>query len=118
VLKYLVGNQRQGGPTLLETPILAAIALLVVCGIVWGCTDLVRSAAGFYIAVMIGRPCKPDPDMKWLWRTLLPGTPLPSCDSKEVAATPVITEDGGARPLSLVQRSWLRKLWPERSQSQ
>jgi hypothetical protein len=30
---------------------------------------------------MGGRPCKPDADLIWLWRTLLPDTPLPSCDS-------------------------------------
>jgi len=32
---------------------------------------------------MIGRPCKPDPDLKWLWQTLLPGTPLPACGMPE-----------------------------------
>jgi hypothetical protein len=29
---------------------------------------------------MVGRPCKPDPDVNWLWRTLLPNTPLPTCN--------------------------------------
>src|SRR5262249_5756773 len=66
---------------------------------------------------MIGRPCKPDPDVNWLWRTLLPNTPLPACNSSnEVAATPAT--DGASQPCAKVQRSWLRKLWPERSQIQ
>jgi hypothetical protein len=34
---------------------------------------------------MIGRPCKPDADLKGLWRTLL-GTPFPACGMPEVAA--------------------------------
>jgi hypothetical protein len=28
---------------------------------------------------MANRPCKPDADMKRLWQTLLPGTPMPTC---------------------------------------
>jgi hypothetical protein len=28
---------------------------------------------------MIGRPCKPDADLKRMWRLLLPGTPFPAC---------------------------------------
>jgi hypothetical protein len=28
---------------------------------------------------MVGRPCKPDPDVNWLWRTLLPDMPSPAC---------------------------------------
>jgi hypothetical protein len=28
---------------------------------------------------MANRPCKPDADMKRLWQTLLPGTPMPAC---------------------------------------
>jgi hypothetical protein len=31
---------------------------------------------------MIGRPCKPDSDLKGLWRTLL-GTPFPACGIAE-----------------------------------
>jgi hypothetical protein len=31
---------------------------------------------------MIGRPCKPDADLKGLWRTLL-GTPFPACGIAE-----------------------------------
>lgn len=29
------------------------------------------------------RPCKPDADMKRLWQTLLPGTPMPVCGTAE-----------------------------------
>jgi len=32
---------------------------------------------------MANRPCKPDADLNWLWRTLLPGTPLPACGVPE-----------------------------------
>jgi hypothetical protein len=32
---------------------------------------------------MTNRPCKPDADLKWLWRTLLPGMPLPACGTPE-----------------------------------
>jgi hypothetical protein len=28
---------------------------------------------------MANRPCKPDADIKRLWQTLLPGTPMPAC---------------------------------------
>ncbi len=34
---------------------------------------------------MANRPCKPDNDMKRLWRTLLPGTPLPTCGGAQNA---------------------------------
>lgn len=42
---------------------------------------------------MTGRPCKPDGDLKMLWRTLMPGTPMPACgtgddDSEKAAADP------------------------------
>jgi hypothetical protein len=33
---------------------------------------------------MTGRPCKPDDDLKGLWRTLL-GTPFPACGIAEEA---------------------------------
>lgn len=33
---------------------------------------------------MTGRPCKPDADLKGLWRTLL-GTPFPACGIAEDA---------------------------------
>ncbi len=35
---------------------------------------------------MIGRPCKPDNDLKGLWRMLL-GTPFPACGMPEDPAT-------------------------------
>jgi hypothetical protein len=66
---------------------------------------------------MIGRPCKPDPDLNWLWRTLLPNTPLPACDSTEAAAAPASIEGDAAQPPAQIQRSWLRKLLPENSRS-
>jgi hypothetical protein len=68
---------------------------------------------------MIGRPCKPDPDLNWLWRTLLPDTPVPACDSgqKHDPASEML-EEGGARPREPVERSWLHKLLPVRSQSE
>ena len=28
---------------------------------------------------MANRPCMPDADMKRLWQSLLPGTPMPTC---------------------------------------
>jgi len=49
---------------------------------------------------MIGRPCKPDADLKGLWRTLL-GTPFPACGMPEEAAEPVHDRDaerGGKSP--------------------
>jgi hypothetical protein len=36
---------------------------------------------------MIGRPCKPDADLKGLWRTLL-GTPFPACGVADDAESP------------------------------
>jgi hypothetical protein len=43
---------------------------------------------------MANRPCKPDNDMKRLWQTLLPGTPLPSCGvTDESAAEPDQRDD-------------------------
>jgi hypothetical protein len=33
-------------------------------------------------ASMIGRPCKPDNDLKGLWRTMF-GTPFPACGMPE-----------------------------------
>jgi hypothetical protein len=41
---------------------------------------------------MIGRPCKPDADLKGLWRMLL-GTPFPACGMSEEAEP----QDGGAK---------------------
>jgi hypothetical protein len=66
---------------------------------------------------MVGRPCKPDPDVNWLWRTLLPNTPLPACNisnepcSDRIEEKPqrVATEREPAGP------SWIRKFWPAKS---
>jgi hypothetical protein len=41
---------------------------------------------------MIGRPCKPDADLKGLWRMLL-GTPFPACGISEDSDA----QDGGAK---------------------
>lgn len=41
-----------------------------------------------HIRRMASRPCKPDADLKRLWRTLLPGTPFPACGSPEDDAEP------------------------------
>jgi hypothetical protein len=32
---------------------------------------------------MINRPCRPDPDLQWIWQTLLPDTPYPSCSPQK-----------------------------------
>jgi hypothetical protein len=32
---------------------------------------------------MADRPCKPDADLKRLWRMLLPNTPFPACGAPE-----------------------------------
>jgi hypothetical protein len=39
-----------------------------------------------HIANMASRPCKPDADMKRLWRFLLPSTPFPACGVPEDSA--------------------------------
>lgn len=46
---------------------------------------------------MINRPCKPDADLKWLWRTLLGSTPLPACGTPE-QADPTAIESNAAAP--------------------
>jgi hypothetical protein len=55
---------------------------------------------------MADRPCKPDADLKWLWRTLLGSTPLPVCGAPERAnaaaiesttAAPDVPSDAEAR---------------------
>ena len=43
---------------------------------------------------MANRPCKPDNDMKRLWRTLLPGMPLPACGVTDEAAVKADDRDG------------------------
>jgi hypothetical protein len=51
---------------------------------------------------MTGRPCKPDSDLKGLWRTLL-GTPFPACgiaEESEFQGNPAElarSEDQGAK---------------------
>jgi hypothetical protein len=35
---------------------------------------------------MANRPCKPDDDLKKLWRALMPGVALPACGTGEDAA--------------------------------
>jgi len=44
---------------------------------------LARSTIIVHILSMVGRPCKPNADLKWIWQTLLPGVPLPACGSQE-----------------------------------
>jgi hypothetical protein len=41
-----------------------------------------------HIAPMADRPCKPGEDLKRLWRTLLPGTPFPTCGTPEESHDP------------------------------
>jgi hypothetical protein len=56
--------------------------------------------------------------MNWLWRTLLPHTPLPSCGAEIHGAASVDEEPNRAAHASKqAGRSWLRKLWAVRSQS-
>jgi hypothetical protein len=43
----------------------------------------VRAALSSYIRTMASRPCKPDADLKRLWRMLLPNTPFPACGAPE-----------------------------------
>jgi hypothetical protein len=68
---------------------------------------------------MIERPCKPDADVKWLWRVLLPTMPPPACDmAKDQSAGPIdeaAYRDPNARKPA--GKSWFGKLWPQRSQS-
>jgi hypothetical protein len=41
-----------------------------------------------HISRMTNRPCKPDGDLKKLWQTLMPGTPMPACGTAEDDAPP------------------------------
>jgi hypothetical protein len=48
---------------------------------------------------MASRPCKPDSDLKGLWRTLL-GTPFPACgiaDDSDAASGEGVEPDQGLR---------------------
>jgi hypothetical protein len=58
---------------------------------------------------MIGRPCKPDPDVNWLRRTLLPDTPPLACGMANDKPTGMIDEE--RRAYAPAGRSWFRKLW-------
>jgi hypothetical protein len=40
-----------------------------------------------HIRVMTGRPCRPDADLKRMWRLLLPGTAFPACGVPDEADT-------------------------------
>jgi hypothetical protein len=45
--------------------------------------------------MMADRPCRTDADLRWLWRSLLPGTSLPSCDAPR---DPAPDRDGDSSP--------------------
>jgi hypothetical protein len=66
---------------------------------------------------MVGRPCKPDPDVNWLWRTLLPNTPLPGCNINDERCDDRSDEKPGraANPREQAGPSWIRKFWPAKS---
>jgi hypothetical protein len=63
---------------------------------------------------MSERPCRPDADVKWLWQTLLPDTPLPTCGMANDEPPAIINDepDRNAHAREQVARSWLRKFWP------
>jgi len=46
---------------------------------------------------MINRPCRPDPDLQWIWQTLLPDTPYPSCGLQKDKASQQSNPAPGAR---------------------
>jgi len=41
---------------------------------------------------MPNRPCRPDADLRWIWQTLLPDTPFPTCGAATDAAKPRANE--------------------------
>jgi hypothetical protein len=48
---------------------------------------------------MANRPCRPDTDLQRLWRTLLPGTPVPACGTaKDAAAATAPATDAPLKP--------------------
>ena len=57
---------------------------------------MARRIDASYINMMIGRPCKPDDDLKGLWRMLL-GTPFPACGMAEEAEVESSDGDGAER---------------------
>jgi hypothetical protein len=46
---------------------------------------------------MTNRPCKPNTEMQWLWRVLLPDVPLPGCP----VATEPSRNDTSAAPINV-----------------
>jgi len=66
---------------------------------------------------MVGRPCKPDPDVNWLWRTLLPNTPVPACNINDERCDDRTDEKPGraANAHEPAGPSWIRKFWPAKS---
>jgi hypothetical protein len=66
-----------------------------------------RFGAGAYIDEMTSRPCKPDADLKGLWRMLL-GTPFPACGIAEDADA--ASSDNGAAGRDLTDKpGWSAK---------
>jgi hypothetical protein len=61
----------------------------------------VPAALSSYIRAMANRPCKPDADLKRLWRMLLPNVPFPACGAPEKfdsAVDAAKNEAGDAEP--------------------
>jgi hypothetical protein len=46
---------------------------------------------------MTGRPCKPDSDLRGLWRLLLPGTAFPACGVPENSTADTSERVGAAK---------------------
>jgi len=68
---------------------------------------------------MIGRPCRPDADVQWLWQALLPNTPFSACGKANDQSAGIIDEEPGRQRLAREQagRSWLRKFWPAKAKA-
>jgi hypothetical protein len=67
---------------------------------------------------MIERPCKPDADVKWLWRTLLPNMPLPACETANDQSLGPTDEEAVRSPHARERAGrWHRKFWSGRFQS-
>ena len=82
---------------MLETTCNGLLWSSALCG---GCTALVRDTPAFYIASMIGRPCRPDADVLWLWQTLLPNTPFSACGTANDQSAGIIDEEPGRQRLA------------------
>jgi len=53
---------------------------------------------GWYVArAVTGRPCKPDDDMKRIWKLLLPDTPFPACGVSEGSEADAVDKKEPAR---------------------